>query len=86
MTTSHSTAVRAPQQSRRSRPAQGPPRVREPRQHPHALTTLVLTDSRCADVSRDRVREQDRSAGRQSGRWRPTWPTTSTLSVLSTYQ
>ena len=24
MTTSHSTAVRAPQQSRRSRPAQGP--------------------------------------------------------------
>ncbi|GII55984.1 hypothetical protein Pth03_43730 [Planotetraspora thailandica] len=35
-------------------PTQGPPRVREPGQHTHALTVIVLSANRCTDVPRGR--------------------------------
>ncbi|GII94226.1 hypothetical protein [Sinosporangium siamense] len=37
-------------------PAQGPTRVRDPGQHPDALTMIVLTDNRCTDVPRGRFK------------------------------
>ncbi|MFD8148435.1 recombinase family protein [Streptomyces sp. NPDC059708] len=41
-------------------PAQGPPRVREPGQHPHALTKIVLSANRCTAVPRGRGVPRDR--------------------------
>lgn len=37
---------------RGSGPAQGPPRIREPRQRIHALTVIALSVNRCSDVPR----------------------------------
>ena len=56
-------ARRRARHSRGPGPAQGPPRVREPRQHPHADRTMILLSANgCTDVPRGRGCRRARAA------------------------